>query len=383
MDRELFAEWLPRIKFVYKELQELILTNLVMINEQPAPTFAEARRSKIFCERLNAANNLMQCNMDELHNGVGILQGNNPDKNILVVSHLDTHFADTYDHRVNIQPHLVGGIGVADNGLGCAVNAALPLFFEKLAYRPNANIIFMGSTRSLGSGDLAGLKFFLDRGKRSIDHGICLESLELGRISHTCHGVLRGRISYKSRTDRINNEDAGALYYLTQIINALLAYPLPSKPKTVISLTSIRAGHAFNRTATEGNLNLEIRGEDSSIIQELSAYISDLADEYSSQADAEILFQRLSVRMPGGIPYRSPLVRNTRGILEALGVQPQIYPSRSELAALIARNIPAVTIGLTRGDNTDSSDEAVYLDLLEKGVCQLLLLLLQTDKNAA
>ncbi|WGK69715.1 peptidase [Candidatus Haliotispira prima] len=383
MDREFFDKWLPRINSVYKELQELILTNLVMINEHPAPTFKESGRSKIFCERANAANNLTQCGIDEMGNGVGILPGKEPDKNILVVSHLDTHFAETYDHRVSIQPLSISGVGVADNGLGCAVNAALPVFFEKLDYRPNANIIFMGSSRSLGSGDLAGLQFFLDQGKRQIDCGICLEALELGRISHTSHGVLRGSLTYKSRPERRHNEGTGALYYLTEIINDLLAYPLPSRPKTVISLTSIRAGHAFNRTATEGNLNLEIRSEDSDIIRELSDFISDLADEYSSKTDAEITFQRLSVRMPGGIPYRSELVRSTRTILEWLDVQPQIYPSRSELAALIVRGIPSVTVGLTRGKNTDSSDESVYLDLLEKGICQLLLLLLETDRRSA
>ncbi|MEM9423371.1 MAG: M28 family peptidase [Spirochaetota bacterium] len=380
MNREFFNQWAPRVDAVYKELQELVLTNLVMINEQPAPTFAEAKRSQIFCERLSAAGNLVQCGMDEVDNGVGILPGQNPDRNILIVSHLDTHFAETYDHQVSIHPQAISGIGVADNGLGCAVNAALPIFFEKLGYQPNANIIFMGSTRSLGSGDLAGLQFFLDQGRRNIDYGICLEGLELGRISHTSHGVLRGRIAYKSRSERNSHDNAGALYYLTEIINDLLAYPLPSRPKTVISLTSIRAGHAFNRMATEGHLNLEIRGEDSGIIEELAEFSRDLADEYSSKTDAEVTFQRLSVRMPGGIPYRSPLVRSARDILEYLDVQPQIYPSRSELAALIRRKIPSVTVGLTRGDNTDSSDEAVYLDLLAKGTAQLLLLLLEVDR---
>ncbi len=75
MNRELFDSWLPKIETVYNELQELILTNLVMINEQPAPTFEEARRSKIFCERLSTASNLMQCGMDEQDNAVGILPG--------------------------------------------------------------------------------------------------------------------------------------------------------------------------------------------------------------------------------------------------------------------------------------------------------------------
>ena len=379
MNSEFFNLWLPRIELAYHELQELILTNLVMISEQPAPTFKEVERSQIFCERVKAGKNLAQCGMDEIGNGVGILSGSNPDKNILVISHLDTHFSETYNHQVSIQPEQVNGIGIADNGLGCAVNAALPMFFEKLHYQPNANIIFMGSTRSLSSGNLEGLQFFLDQGKRKINYGICLESLELGRISHTSHGILRGSIIYKSHSERGNNENTGALYYLTEIINSLLAYPLPSRPKTVISLTSIRAGHAFNRMATEGNLNLEIRGEDSKIIEELLEFIRDLADEYSSRTDAEITFQLFSVRMPGGIPYRSPLVRSTRNILERLGVQPQIYPSRSELAALLMRDIPSVTIGLTSGDNTDSKDETIYINLMKKGICQLLLLLLEAD----
>ena len=82
-------EQLPGIEAKVREQQDLILTNLVMLGEIPAPTFHESNRMRFLVNRLTQAH-LVNCSTDEVENGVGILPGKREDRNILVVAHTDT-----------------------------------------------------------------------------------------------------------------------------------------------------------------------------------------------------------------------------------------------------------------------------------------------------
>jgi len=94
---------LPRYEERLAELTEIMLANLVMIAETPAPTFSEQRRMEFVLERFNEYQ-LQNCSTDETGNALGILPGNDGDRNILVVAHMDTVFAENEDHTVTIQP---------------------------------------------------------------------------------------------------------------------------------------------------------------------------------------------------------------------------------------------------------------------------------------
>ena len=48
----------------------------------------------------------------------------------------------------------------------------------------------MGSARSLGRGDLEGLRFFLDNFKKPITAGVCIEGVKLGRLSYSSIGIV-------------------------------------------------------------------------------------------------------------------------------------------------------------------------------------------------
>jgi tripeptide aminopeptidase len=67
--------------------------------------------------------------------------------------------------------------------------------------------------------------------------------------------------------------------------------------------------------------------------------------------------------------------------VKSLGVNPRISPSTSELSAFIDAEIPAITVGLTDGENLNEPDERIEIDPMTKGLQQLLGLILALDKG--
>jgi tripeptide aminopeptidase len=90
----------------------------------------------------------------------------------------------------------------------------------------------------------------------------------------------------------------------------------------------------------------------------------------------------VSRREPGGITFRHPLTKAVREIMASLEIEPEIEPSVSELSALIAKNIPGVTLGLTELiDEGDESTEVVAIEPMAAGLAQLIVLLQAIDEG--
>ena len=85
----------------------------------------------------------------------------------------------------------------------------------------------------------------------------------------------------------------------------------------------------------------------------------------------------------GGIPFSHPLVKNTLSVMHLLGIEPDQGHSPSELSELIARDIPAVTLGISRGvKSRKKSPDYVLIDPILTGVAQLLGVILAVDEGS-
>ncbi|OQX29909.1 MAG: peptidase, partial [Spirochaeta sp. LUC14_002_19_P3] len=135
----------------------------------------------------------------------------------------------------------------------------------------------------------------------------------------------------------------------------------------------------YNTLPTKARLRFEIRSESDEIVSELAQKIHYLTEEMTSKTGAVIEFQEISRRKPGGMDFSHPLNTTARKILEYLQVTPRITPSTSEVTALIARGIPALTIGLTTGDNAGEINESVDIEPISRGLAQFIALLKAID----
>lgn len=371
---------LSEVRKKARELKEILLANLVMAGEIPAPTFDEHERIEFLLNRFKEAE-LAKNSIDEVGNGIGILEGRNGDANILAVAHADTVFGSQIDHTIQVLPETVTGAGVADNSLGLAVLASLPGFLNALDIELDHNLILIGATRSLGRGNLEGLRFFLSNFEKPINAGLAIEGVELGRLSHTSIGMKRGEVTCKvpEEYDWSRFGDASAILTLNEVINNINEIPLPQRPRTSIVMGSVEGGSTFNTTALKAKLQFEIRSESSEMVQNIHQSMEEIVTEVSSRSGDTIHLDIFAQREPGGISFSHPFVRSTRSIMDQLQIEPRPGPSISELSAFIDKDIPALTLGLTHGDHLHESNESIQIEPIYTGIAQIIGTLLAID----
>lgn len=373
-------ESLPDLEESVKEQKEMLLANLVMMGEIPAPTFKEDERIDFLINRFKEAD-LQENSIDEVGNGVGILKGEAGENYILVVAHADTVFDENTDHTIQVHKDKVTGPGVADNSLGLSTVATLPTLLERLNIKLKDNLILMGATRSLGRGNLEGLRSFLSNYDQPIKAGIGLEGVELGRLSHTSIGMKRGEIHCQVPEEYNWSRfgDASAILTINEVINKINNIRLPQRPRTSIVMGSIKGGSSFNTTALKATLRFEIRSESAEQVQNIHQNFEEIVSEVSSKTGDSIELDIFAQREPGGIPYTHPLIRNTRKIMDKLQIDPRPGPSTSELSTFIDRDIPAVTLGLTEGDHIHEINESIKIEPMYKGIAQTIATLKAID----
>lgn len=373
---------LPEIRDTTFGLSEILLANLLMIGEVPAPTFDEEERVRLMQDRFSMCG-LQNCSTDEVGNGVGIIPGTESEKSILLVAHVDTVFDRSVDHTISVQPDHVSGPSVGDNSLGLAVLASLPTILDELELRFKSDLILMCASRSLGRGNLEGLTFFIENSKIPIRAGICVEGVRIGRLSYSSIGMLRGEINcaVPEEYDWTRFGAVGAIQSINEVINKINTIPLPRKPRTSIVLGSIEGGKSFNVIATYATLRFEIRSESSEMVAKIKQQLDNIAAEVSAQTNAEVEVSTFAERHPGGIPFSHPLAARAREVMESLEIEARSSPSTSEVSAFFDAGIPAITIGISKGKQYNKVDEMIEIEPIYTGVAQLIGLLMAIDNG--
>ena len=375
-----FSEKAPVYRDALGELKEILLANVVMASEIPSPTGDEEELVKFLCDRFTESD-LHNISLDEAGNAAAVLQGNSSSHNILVAAHVDKIWPASDDHTLSVTEDSMSGLGVADNSLGVAVLATLPHILETLKIELNSNLILLGTTNSFGRGDLGGMRFFLDNTKLNIDYGLCLEGMNLGRLSYSSLGMVRGEITVNlNREKNPLWKGAGAIGPLNKIIDSITGIDRPEKPRTSILLGSVRSGSGFNVPPLSGVLRFEVRSESESVVHRIHHQITEIVEETIAQEDCDVELSIVARRNPGDIGFQHPLVKATRNTLEALDVKPRIAPSISELSALLDRGIPALTLGITTGENHSTPEEKISISNIFSGVAQIVATLEYMDQ---
>lgn len=366
-------ESLPKLEKNLKKHKEVLLANLVMIGEIPSPTFEESNRLEFLLDRFNEAG-LTDSSIDESGNVVGVLKGRIGESSILINAHADTVFSSKTDHTMQVSSKTITGPGVADNSLGLAILATIPYILKELDFELDHDLILLGGSKSLGRGDLQGIRFFLDNNSFQISQAICIEGVELGRHSYSSIGMLRGEITCRvpESYDWSRFGDASAILTLNEVINKINDIRLPKRPRTSIVMGSIAGGTSFNTIAKDATLGFEVRSESQKVVESTGQTIQDIVMEVSSKTGDEVELDIFAKRRPGGIPYAHPLNKCAREVMEILGIEPRLAPSTSELAALIDKKIPALTLGITHGDRIHKTDETIQIEPIFKGLAQLI-----------
>jgi acetylornithine deacetylase/succinyl-diaminopimelate desuccinylase-like protein len=381
MDKYLKA--LPMFVDKIREIREIIISNIVLIGQIPAPTFHEKRRAEHLVARL-AELQVDECTIDDYGNPVGVIRGISPTKPpIFIVAHLDTFSEVKTDQHYMVTDKIISGIGVSDNSAAVGILVSLPEILKRLNLQFASDIVLVAPIHSLGRGNLRGIRRLLRGWPSSIRGAICLESIELGRLNYFSHGMIRSEISCSIAVEDHDRRHykPNAILVINEVINAIIGLRLPQKPRTRIVIGKIAGGFNHGEIAYDANIGLEIRSDSDEIVKALYTDIRGIVEGIRKTFDVVLELNRISNLNQTSLNYNHPLIKCASRILRSLGVETFSEPSESTLSIFLRRQIPAITLGITRGDNFHQDDATIEIEPMYKGIAQIPALLMAMDSG--
>ena len=378
-----FLKTLPNLVDEIKAFQDIIITNIVLIGQTPAPTFKEKRRSTIFMERL-AEFGVDEVTTDGYRNPIGIIRGTAPEKPpIFVVAHLDTFFERDVSHNYTIKDNQITGPGILDNSLGVGVMISLPILFEKLNIRFESDIVLAGVIQSIGKGNLRGVRHLLKTWPTPIRAGVCLEGVELGRLNYFSDGMIRGEIQCTISEEKgtFYKFTPNAILILNEVINEIMNLRLTQRPRSRIVIGKIAGGANHGKIAYKANLGFEIRSDSYKMVKSIYNNIKDIVEGICHENEVELNIKIISNLKAARLKFNHPLVKNAAAVLEALGIKSISKSTESALSIFLSRKIPSVTLGITHGENSYTEKATMEIEPMFRGIAQIIGVLKAVDSG--
>jgi metal-dependent amidase/aminoacylase/carboxypeptidase family protein len=191
--------------------------------------------------------------------------------------------------------------------------------------------------------------------------------------------MARGEIevSVKGPSTDGSGEDSGVrvVAVLTGLVGRLLAIHEREHPRASVLVRSIETGSGDGVPPRGGRIRFEIRSHEAVRVARVEEEIAALVAGADRSGVVEVRGEMIARRSPGDLGADHPLVAKAREILGLLGIETHVAPSVSELALLLERGIPSLTLGITRGENRHSSAESIRLEPIFDGLAQIVALL--------
>jgi acetylornithine deacetylase/succinyl-diaminopimelate desuccinylase-like protein len=368
-----FLKNLPTLVDEIKALKDIIITNIVLIGQTPAPTFKEKRRGSLFMERM-AEFGVDEVTTDGYRNPIGIIRGTSSDKPpIFVVAHLDTFFEKDIVFNYTIKENTITGPGILDNSLGVGVLLSLPIIFKELGLTFESDIVLVGTIQSIGKGNLRGVRHLLKTWTTPIRGSVCIEGVDLGRLNYFSDGMIRGEISCNIPEEKgaMYSATPNAILILNEIINGIMRLSLPQRPRSRVVVGKISGGANHGKIAHDATLGFEIRSDSYKMVKSIYNDIKDIVDGIGHENEVDLNIKTISNLKSARLKFNHPLVKSTAAILKSLGIKPISKSTESALSIFLSRKIPSVTLGITYGEHYYTHKATMEIEPMFKGIAQV------------
>ncbi len=358
-----------------------LLSDLVNISQVPAPTFDESDRAEVLADAFK------RLHVDTVYiDPVGNVIAHRKTRNtppVCVTAHLDTVFDRSVNHTVQIDDRVVSGPGVGDNSLGLATLLSI---VRLLPEDEPGNLILLATTGTEGRGNLQGTRYFVKNFEQQVGFTLCLEGHGLGRIDHWSLGTIRIQIKTESQGGHVWRDKTGEnpIRVISQLVTDIYRiydeYP-SEKPFVFVNAGRIRGGSSFNTVPYNCELDLEIRADETEVMEELNERIIELIQQYKERSSVELNYQEITRRPVSGLPENHWLVEEIESIHSQLKVDSVKGPGSSDSCIFIDAGIPTVTVGLARGHHRHHENERLDLSSLETGQLQVISALISCNQR--
>lgn len=372
---------------------DAIIRSQIAIAQIAAPTGEEHERAGWVARRFR------DCGLYGIHtDAAGNVIGNRPGAEdlspVVICAHLDTVFPRETDLSIRRDGERLVGPGINDNGRGLAVMLALAAEIDGVRIRPRHPVEFVATTGEEGIGDLRGAKhYFADRG-RDAQAMVALDGAGDERIIHRALGSRRFRVSYAGPGGH-----SWAAFGVPNAVHAaasaaarLASLPLPSSPRTTLSVGRIGGGLSVNSIPDRAWLEIDLRSTSCVQLDELERSIRRIAGAAAEEENARravgtrplsVSVESIGCRPCGETPAEHELVQSAVEATRLVGRHPDLALASTDANVPISQGIPAIAIG-AGGRGGDAHTRSEWFDNLHgtRGVARALTIVMTAAQLA-
>jgi len=272
---------------------------------------------------------------------------------------------------------------LTDNSLGAGVLLSLPEILRQLDLRFESDIVLAGVIQSIGKGNLRGIRHLVKTWSTPIRGAICVEGVDLGRLSYYADGMIRCEVDCD--ISGINGWEKkfkpNAIIILNDVINEILKLRLPQRPRSRVIIGKISGGFKHGMIALDAILGFEIQGVSDRMVKAIFNDVRDIIDGISHEYEVELNLKTISNLHAARLRYNHPLVKAAVKVMNRLDIKPISGSSESELSIFLSRKIPAVTLGISHGENYHQRNASVRIEPIYRGIAQVIGVLQAIDQG--
>jgi metal-dependent amidase/aminoacylase/carboxypeptidase family protein len=153
------------------------------------------------------------------------------------------------------------------------------------------------------------------------------------------------------------------------------------RPHSRIVIGKIGGGANHGKIASEASLGFEIRSDSYKMVKKIFRQIRDIVEGFSHEKQVDLNLKTISNLRASRLKYNHPLVKNAAAILEKLGIKPFSKPTESSLSIFLSQRIPAVTLGITYGENVYKEEATMEIEPMYTGIAQVIGVLRAIDNG--
>jgi tripeptide aminopeptidase len=351
-----------------RDLAEAVIRRTIALAEIPAPTGAEKARADLVL-RWWAEDGWMP--RTDTAGNVWAQVADGPGPGVLICAHLDTVFPEDLPHVVVAKPGRLCGPSVGDDSVGVAALSAVATL---LAAPSNTGPVWLVATvGEEGTGNLAGIRHALAHPPAPVSAVIAVEGNYLGRVVITGVGSVRWRVRYagpgghaweRAEAPSAVHAAAGGAARLAALVGRATA-----GARCTVNVGLIGGGEAINARARDAWFDVDLRGDGSKALQRLEKRARGIVSVVPPGISVEV--EELGRRPAGSVAPASPIARAAVTALRRAGLPAEFSAASTDANAALDLGIPAVALGVTRGQGEHTPAEWIETDPVPAGLMAL------------
>ncbi len=224
-----------------------------------------------------------------------------------------------------------------------------------------------------GIGNLAGIRHALAHPPQPVSAVIAVEGNYLGRVVITGVGSIRWRVRYtgpgghaweRAEAPSAVHAAAGGAARLAALVGRAT-----TGARCTVNVGLIGGGEAINARAREAWFDVDLRGDSSKALQRLAKRAMGIVSVVPPGMSVEV--EELGQRPAGSVAPSSPIARAAVTALRQAGLRHEFRAASTDANAALDAGIPAITLGVTRGEGEHTPAEWIETQPVASGLAAL------------